>query len=132
MRHAQCFLRLMPYIACDKHSYWVIFGIAVATFCLETIAFPVLAWQALQRQLPYFEFLQAAVREDWPLRSLWAGPVAFGRKLTIVAVVTCARRTDYQQTLPVLFASIFLIMILLQARARASPATLCLCVRVAQ
>jgi hypothetical protein len=122
---AQCFLRLQPHIRCDTAQYWGVFALSIATIVALTVAFPVACTWALSRGVkqPYVEFLQAPLRDNWSLRSLWAGPIGFCRKLLIVVVVSAARGEDYLQTLPMLIAATLLLFLLMQvsagARARA-------------
>ncbi len=121
------------------------FSLAVITLASLTFAFPVACSFALSRGYKHVEFLQTPLRE-WPLRAVWAGPIAFGRKFTIVAVVaaarsqvpcrsllplrvcTCARLTvarpqDYLQLLPQLIVTTLLIFVLLQVGAALASLT---------
>ncbi len=119
---SQCYLRLIPHVRCDTAQYRGVLALSVMTLLVFVAGFPLACSLLLWRGAGHWaeaslRFLQQSVRATW-WRSLWVGPVRFGKNLLIAALIGAS---DFSQTsLPFLVFCALLVLLLMQAcRSRA-------------
>ncbi len=119
----QCVLRLAPYVDCDSASYYGVLALAVPTFALFVVVYPIVCSVALWRGetdsslAASIQFMQMPLRISL-FRPLWAAPYLYGRKLLFAALVGGARSEDYAQTLPMLVFCSLLALLVVQVATR--------------
>jgi hypothetical protein len=122
-RPRQCFLRLAPYVECGTTAFGALSALAAVTFVVFGLGFPALCgwllWHGSASGRGGWlgasgaaDFLLEPLRASW-WRALWAGPVAFGRRLLFAALVGGSSYSTADASLPVLvFASLLLLLLL--------------------